>query len=126
MRLLAFAGALLLLIAGASTARATVATLNAQVHDQYGNLVTGTHDVTIRIYSTSTGGTPIWSETHTSVTFTNGNFTLQVGSLSTGGIPSSYFDDNHWAGVVVSGIGLSELDPRVQLARDETTWTGFW
>lgn len=47
------------------------------------NPVTGTRDLTFRIYETPTGGTPLWTETHLSVPVTNGLYSVILGSTVT-------------------------------------------
>lgn len=124
MRHLLFAAAMMLLLATAAQAR--VVTLNATVHNDQGQLVTGSHDVTVKIYASSTGGTPVWGEFHSSVTFTNGQMSISVGSLSSAGIPETYFDGTYYFTIAVSNIGLGDLEPRVGAVGNEATWTGFW
>lgn len=125
MRRIVFALAFVTLFLGLSTAQAAIVTLNGEVHDNTGTLVSGSRTVTVRIYSTATGGTALWSEVHTSVTFVNGQFSIQVGSHTTGGVPNMYLD-GYYVGVTVSGTGLGELGPRIQAIGNESTWTGFW
>ena len=72
-------GALVVLAVSAFTAQARTITLNGNVHDSNGNLVTGTHTVGVAIFSSQTGGTPVWTETHTGVSFSSGNFSITVG-----------------------------------------------
>ena len=119
-------GALVVLAVSAFTAQARTITLNGNVHDSNGNLVTGTHTVGVAIFSSQTGGTPVWTETHTGVSFSSGNFSITVGDQTTTGIPDSYFGGGYWYAVAVSDIGRGELGDRTQVTNNETTWTGFW
>ncbi|MBS1912393.1 MAG: hypothetical protein JST22_10445 [Bacteroidetes bacterium] len=114
------------LLVTAVAAQARVVTLNATVHDSQGNLVTGSHDVTIKIYAYATGGSPVWAEFHAGVSFSSGQISLSAGSLTSGGIPDGYFDGTHYFTLSVSGIGIAELDPRVNTIDNGTTWIGFW
>ena len=49
-----------------------------------GQPVNGQKPITFKIYTTATGGTPIWSETQSNVTITNGIFKVKT-------IVKSYF-----------------------------------
>lgn len=118
-------GAALLLLT-AFTATAETHLLTGKVTDNNGALVTGSHDVVVRFYDVATGGAALWTETHVSVTFTDGWFTITVGSQTSGGFPAAYLDGSHFLSVTVADIGRGELEPRTEAARDETTWTGFW
>ncbi|HVZ38361.1 MAG TPA: hypothetical protein VHI13_03720 [Candidatus Kapabacteria bacterium] len=124
MRQILIATIALLFIAAAAQAR--VVTLNATVHDSQGNLVTGSHDVTIKVYASATGGSPVWAEFHSSVSFSSGQISLSAGSLSSAGIPDGCFDGSHYFTLSVSGIGITELEPRVNTLDNGATWTGFW
>jgi N-acetylneuraminic acid mutarotase len=68
-----------------------------------------TQTMTFRIYTTATGGTPIWSETK-SVPLDNRRFNVLLGSSTPLAIP---FDVQYYIGVTV-GNG-SEMTPRVKL-----------
>lgn len=123
MKRFVLATALLFAVLTSQNAFARLVTLEAEVHDASNNLVNGYHYVTVRIYNS--GNTIVFSETHPGVLFSSGNFSISVGSLTTGGIPESCFDGTHSYTVQVAGIGRDELGP-VQAKPDETTWTGFW
>ncbi len=87
-------------------------TINYQgkLTDDSGIAVTGPVSITFRIYSTETGGTPLWSEAHGSVTVTNGLFDVILGE----GTPMTIdFDEQYWMELVVGGETLA---PREQLA----------
>ncbi|MCB9358092.1 MAG: hypothetical protein H6508_01395 [Calditrichaeota bacterium] len=68
-----------------------------------------TVSITFNIYSASSGGTPIWSETHSSVTVTNGLFKVSLGSSTS---LADMFYGNRWLGVTVGNN--SEMSPREQ------------
>ena len=75
----------------------------------------GTYNITFNIYSVSTGGTSLWTETQ-SVTATNGLFDAVLGSVNsltnmTGGLAA--FNADLWVGVTVAPD--SEMTPRQQL-----------
>lgn len=120
----------LIALIGGYRADARTVTLEAEVHagsiSPTPPLVTGTHDVVVAIYSSSTGGSPVWYETHENVAFTSGVFSVVVGSNTSGGVPETYFDGDYYYGVTVTGIGRGELEPRGQVTDDKSTWTGFW
>lgn len=101
-----------------------------------GDLAPSNFDVSIRIYTQSTGGTPLWGERQTA-TFTEGQFSILVGNgieidqstPSGAALLKSLFGPNGAAtsgeainqlflGITVNGIGQSdatELVPRQQL-----------
>ena len=54
-------------------------TQQGRVLDNNGAAVTGTNDLTFRIYDSSTGGSVYWSETLT-VNFTNGYYAAVLGA----------------------------------------------
>ncbi len=75
---------LLLFMSGYTALRAQVPkTISYQGYlKNGGTAVTGTHDVAFNIYTVSTGGTSIWSETFPSLTFANGNFSVVLGKTT--------------------------------------------
>lgn len=80
-----------------------------------GALVTGNHDLTLRIYTAQTGGTAIWTETISNVAFSRGVFTALLGDPSrTPPAPLNLaFDRPYWLGISIDGG--AELTPRVAL-----------
>ncbi|MCC6477490.1 hypothetical protein IT157_10595 [bacterium] len=62
------------------------------------------------LYDSVSGGTAVWTETHPSVTVTDGLFSVQLGSVTS--LPD-VFAVNRWLGVTVGGD--TELSPREQL-----------
>lgn len=73
----------------------------------------GTHTLTFQIYSSATGGTALWSETHSSVMLNDGVFDVILG---TQGSPLTLnFDGQYFLGVTVNSE-LEELSPRLQMA----------
>ena len=79
--------------------------------DNGGILLTGHHDLTVRIYNQQTGGSPIWSENHTNTPVSNGVFNLQLGSV-TAFNDSVDFSVPYWLGISINGG--TELTPRTQ------------
>lgn len=69
----------------------------------------GNYSVTFRLYTVSSGGSAVWSET-TTVTITNGILNYQLGSAVTLNL---VFDQTYYLGIQVSGD--SEMTPRERL-----------
>ncbi len=73
----------------------------------------GPYNFTFNIFNTSTGGSTLWSETHTAVTVNNGLYTVILGE---GDTPSALtdldFDEEYFLDVTVGGETLS---PRVPI-----------
>lgn len=60
-----------------------------------GNPVTGTRDMTFRVFVAPTGGVALFTEAHAgidAVAVSTGNFSALVGALTAGGIPLAVFD----------------------------------
>jgi hypothetical protein len=69
----------------------------------------GSYDITFSIYSTSVGGSPLWTETN-SVFVSGGIFSLMIGTLNPINLP---FEGSYYMGISVNGG--DELSPRRQL-----------
>ncbi|MEO5929600.1 MAG: hypothetical protein ABIR47_06685 [Candidatus Kapaibacterium sp.] len=108
-----------MLLLAATTALAGIPrTINYQGRAVNGQgALTGTHQITFRIYNVATGGTPLFTEQQPGIDFKNGIFTAAIGNLTFGGIPESItFDKQLWLGVTISGFnGDAELSPRFTL-----------
>jgi len=70
----------------------------------------GTYSLTFRLYSASTGGIALWTETHSAVSVSNGVFSVVLGSVTSLNIS---FEQPLWLSVSVNSG--AELSPRVQL-----------
>ncbi|MDB5035603.1 MAG: hypothetical protein JWQ98_2844 [Chlorobi bacterium] len=108
----------LLLLAAATALAGVPRTINYQGRAVNGQgALTGTHQITFRIYDVATGGTPLFTEQQPGIDFKNGIFTAAIGNLTFGGIPESIsFDKQLWLGVTISGFnGDAELSPRFTL-----------
>ena len=89
------------------------ATLNIQgiVRKSTGaNLDDGTYSMTFRLYTTSSGGTNIWSETHDNMDITSGVYGAVLGLINPLTIP---FDQSYFLGISVDGG--AEVSPRLRL-----------
>ena len=83
------------------------------LEDNNGTPVAGAHDVSIAIYDAPTVGALVWGpETHVGVPFINGNFVLDAGSITTGGIPAALLNGSSYAEVVIAG---ETLTPRTRV-----------
>jgi len=82
------------------------------ITDSHGNPLTGTHSLTFKLYDVETGGTPLWTETHTSVAFdSSGHFDVMLGSINPLNVS---FDRQLWLEISVDrGAPMS---PRLKLA----------
>jgi hypothetical protein len=113
-RLGALAAALMTLIAPAALAAAVHAAVGYQgrLYDQNGNPVSGTMSVTFSLYASATAGTAVWTETQ-SVSFANGYFGVQLGSVTAFGTMA--FDGTvRYLGVKVGTD--AEMTPRAAVA----------
>lgn len=94
-----------------------------------GNPLTGTHDLTFKLYDGATNGTPLsWTNVLTNVTVTNGLYSVLLN-----GLPVSTFTGDRWLGVKVD-TG-TEITPRTRIgsvpfalnaqAAEEVAWSGI-
>jgi hypothetical protein len=81
--------------------------------DSGGNPLTGTYSITFSLYSVSSGGTALWTETQGSVSVSNGLFSVLLGSV-TPLTPSEFSGTDRWLGVTVGGD--PEMTPRQRIA----------
>jgi len=77
-----------------------------------GDPIDSTVAITFDIYAASTGGTSLWTETHSSITVTDGVFDVVLGSINA--LPDTLFANNTslW---VQSTVGTTVISPRVEL-----------
>src|SRR5262245_34789468 len=104
-----------LMLGASSMALAAVpATVGYQgrLYDQNGNPLSGTLNVVFALYSSDTGGTAVWTETQ-SITFANGYFDVQLGSVTAFGA-TAFNGTVRYLGVTVGGD--SEMTPRASVA----------
>lgn len=70
--------------------------------DASGNPLTGTHNITFRIYDAASGGTMLWSETHTVELNSEGLYDVMLGSINP--FPASVdFSQPYWLAISVDG-----------------------
>ena len=113
-RLLVFFGLLLSIVAPAA-ADTVPLQINFQGHlrDTAGFLFSGNRNVTFRIYSSLTGGPPLWSEVQAGVSLQGGLFSVLLGSVTP--IPPSTFNGStRYLGIEIAG-DTGEMSPRVAL-----------
>ena len=82
------------------------------------NAADGNYDMVFRIYTTSSGGTAIWTGSYTtangnSVEVNNGNFTVLLGSGSGNALNIDFNQDEYYVGVTVGTD--SEMSPRQRI-----------
>jgi hypothetical protein len=108
-----FAGGLLGLSAGAPAAVPETLNYQGRLRTSAGdNVPDGPHQIVARLYNGPLVGTPLWMETHTSVSTTAGLFNIQLGSIvPLTGLP---FDQPYWLGIAADGD--SEMTPRTPLS----------
>lgn len=76
-----------------------------------GNPVSGAVPMTFSLYPASTGTSSLWSEVQSSVTVTNGRYSVMLGSVSPINLP---FDQQYYLGVKIGSD--PEMAPRQVLA----------
>lgn len=81
--------------------------------DAGGSPINTTVAITFALYTVQSGGTNIWSETHSSVEVVNGIFEVELGSQGGPGVPADQFDVPLYLGVTVGND--SEMTPRQPL-----------
>ncbi len=83
-----------------------------RILDGNGNPLSGTHQLTFRLYGSPSGGSPLWSETVTSA-FQNGYYSVQLGANTP--LQLSVFKNKEvYLGITVGTSG-QELKPRTRL-----------
>ena len=100
----------ILSMAGFASAQATLS-VQGTVQKSTGAAVDdGDYTLIFKLYTTETGGTPVWSETQSTVTIIGGVYSVTLGSVTP---LTAAFDQTYYLGVTV-GSG-AELTPRAQL-----------
>jgi hypothetical protein len=94
----------------------TVVTYQGYLTDAGGAPLDGQPDLHFRIYTTETGDTMVWEETHTDVTVTDGYFSVLLGSVELPLSASVFSGTERWMQVGVNtGSGYTNL-PRHRIA----------
>lgn len=89
---------------------ATEINYQANASDSAGNPITGEYAITFTIYDALTGGNVIWGpEIHPVVNIQDGLFSVGLGSILPGGIPTTVWDGDRYLEVT---IGSQTLAPR--------------
>ena len=87
-------------------------TYQGQLNDAAGIAITGTRNVTYRLYTTANGGTALWTEAHESVNVIDGTFTSVLGRLNSLDNDIA-MEPNLFLGVTVDDS--TELSPRMRV-----------
>lgn len=104
---------LLLLLPSFAVSAAPPATLGYQgrLATAGGLPVSGTLNITFRLYAVPTGGSPLWSEVQSNVDVDGGNLAVELGTVTA--LPKSIWGQQLYLGVQISGD--SEMLPRPAL-----------
>jgi len=94
----------------ASAAVPKLVTYNGILKNTGGSFLTGTYSMKFRIYSASTGGTVLWTETQSSVSVSSGRFSVQLGGVTALNLD---FGQDYWLSVEIGTDG--EMTPRQRL-----------
>jgi hypothetical protein len=118
-----FLGALAALPAGAQVFPAYL-NYQGKLGDASGNPLTGTYSFEFKLYNAGTGGTQLFDDANytggSAVSVVNGVYSVQIGSLTAGGIPPAvFFNSEVWLEVHVNAgatlAGAETLSPRERL-----------
>jgi hypothetical protein len=74
--------------------------------DEAGNTLSGVVSITLSLYTSQEGGTPLWSETQNDVQLEpTGHYSLQLGVTTPNGVPTTLFTtgEARWLGVRIAG-----------------------
>jgi len=104
--------ALVILIPSLAMAIPQLVNYQGRLTDNLGNPVTGSKSIVFSLYTVSTGGSNVWTETQT-VSATNGIFNVLFGSVTA--LPGSVFDNAElYLGIKVEAD--AEMTPRQRIA----------
>jgi len=83
-----------------------------KLSDNVGTPINSSVNITFRFYAAASGGTALWTESHSNVTVNNGLFRVMLGSVTA--IPSTVWSNNTiYVGVQVGSE--AEMTPREQI-----------
>jgi hypothetical protein len=106
--LLCTLGVLMAAVFATSALSASVITHQGYLSNDQGVPLPGPVNLTFGIFAAATGGSPLWSETHSSVALSNGSYTVLLGSVTA--FPADLFaSDSLWIQTSVDGTQM----PRV-------------
>jgi hypothetical protein len=86
-------------------------TFQGRLSDTTGFYLTGTYNLTFRLYDVETGGASLWDETQSSVSITNGITNVNLGNINP--LANLSFDTEYWLSVEVNSDG--EMTQRIKL-----------
>ncbi len=86
-------------------------TYQGKLTDDSGIAITGSVDLTFSIFNVVSGGTALWTETHSSVPITNGLFDVILGEITS--MATLDYDEQYWMELKV---GTETLSPREKMA----------
>jgi len=66
-----------------------------------------TYGMSFALYDAATGGNPVWTEDHPAVPVSDGLFSVDLGSRTPGGIPTTTWNGDRYLEITVSGETLS-------------------
>ncbi len=91
--------------------------IQGRLLDSAGDPIDGNRTLSFAIYGTSTGGSPVYTESQ-EIGFTGGNFVAYLGDVVT--LDPSLFDNAPplWLGITIQGD--SEMEPRIRLGSAPT------
>jgi hypothetical protein len=111
--ILCFVTMICLISVGASATSREEINLQGQLTYSNGDPIDSTVAITFDIYNVPSSGTSMWSETHSSVTVTDGVFDVVLGSSNS--LPDTLFANNDSL-YVQSTVGSTIISPRIRLA----------
>ncbi len=87
---------------------ATTVNYQGRLADSNGNPLSGSYNLQFAIYDAPTAGNRVWApENHLGVSVTDGLFSVDLGSQTTGGIPTSTWDGDRYLEITVNGEPLT-------------------
>jgi len=87
---------------------ATTVNYQGRLADSSGNPLSGSYNLQFAIYDAPTGGNRVWApESHLGVSVTDGLFSVDLGSQTTGGIPTSTWDGDRYLEITINGEPLT-------------------
>jgi hypothetical protein len=88
-----------------------IVSFQGRLTDTAGNLLSGSYNVTVRLYDAQSGGNLLWQETQNGVAVVNGIHNIYLGSVTP--LTSLDFRNAYWISIELNGGG--EMTPRRQV-----------